>query len=139
MKKIALILIVLLASVASYSQSAYAYIDTLDISTISGADTTIFIPFRSEDGSGVTFDFTSLSADDGTLDFGYSNDKINFTSIDDTRNPFTLSTATYTKTVAGVAKSRIGFRADKWSYKYIAYKYTKGSSTTGDLIITWVR
>ena len=134
------LLIILVSFISLIGNAQYVAQDsTIDASTISGTDTTIFIEFRKERGTGLTVDFTELNANDGILDFGFSNDKVNFCSIDLSDNPYTLDKTVYTKSVNGVSKSRIGFYADKWSYKYIAVKFTKSSCTSGKLYIKFCR
>lgn len=120
-----------------FSQTVYT--DSITIAEITGTDTTIFINFRTEQGSNITFDFTNFNANTSTLDFGYSNDRVKMTSIDDTRNPFTLNVTTYAKAVNGTTKSCLSFDSDKWSYKYIAFKLTKGTTSAGTLIYSFVR
>jgi len=137
MKNLLIILFALL-SFGVFAQSGAPYVYTIDVSTIT-TDTTIFYGFRTEKGSSVTFDFTNFDADDATLSFGYSTNDSTMTAIDDTRNPFTLNTSTYTETVNGITKSRIAFRADKWNFKYVCWKLTLVSVTTGDLRVAYTR
>ena len=133
-----LILITLIAvSCSLFSQRVYT--DSIQVSAISGTDTTIFIPFKTENGSLMIFDFTNLSHNDGTLDFGYSNDGITFITPDVTGIPVTLSKVTYTKTCNGTAKSKFGFATNKWKTKYLAFKFTKGSNTSGALYYRFTR
>jgi hypothetical protein len=134
MKK--LLLILLLMPLLNYSQQTFTGSVTLASFT---TDTTIFIPFKAELGSAIEFDFTNFSNNTCTLDFGFSNTTTSFESIDDSRNPFTLNKTVYTKTVNGVAKSRLLFIKDKWNAKYIAIKLTRVSSGTGTFTWTWVR
>ena len=119
--------------------SQRVYTGTLDVSTISGTDTTLFIPFKTELGSAIVFDFTNFDADDAILNFGYSNNDSSMVSIDDSRNPFTLSTATYDFVVNGTTMAQLGFKDLKWGYKYIAIKLTLTSVTTGDFNYNFVR
>jgi len=127
MKNLLIILFVFIG-LTTFSQRIYT--DSILFSGITGSDTTLFIPFKTEMGSGIIFDFTSFDADDAILDFGYSNDGIGMVSIDDNRNPFTLDSTTYTKTVNGVTTVKLGFNNLKWSYKYICFKLTVSSVTT---------
>ena len=131
--------IILLIAIPFTLNAQRAYVDSIQISAITGTDTTLFVPFRTVDGGSIQFDFTNFDADDAILDFAQSNDKAGAITIDDTRIPVTLSKVTYTKSVNGVTKNRYGFEADQWNFKYIAIKLTKTSVTSGTLIWTWVR
>ena len=139
MKNLLIILFVFIG-LTTFSQRVYT--DSIDVSTISGADTMITIPFRSESGSSIEFDFTNFDADDAILDFGYINNRC-FSRADDNRLPLTLSTALYdyttncsvsSGTYAGVILTNI-----KWNSKYIVFKLTLTSVTTGTFIYSFIR
>ena len=136
MKKL-ITIILMLSCLAGFSQRVYT--GSIDVSTISGADTTLFIPFKTEMGSSIVFDFTDFDADDAVFSFGYSQNDSSMVSIDDSRNPFTLSTATYDNAVNGVTRAQLGFVNLKWGFKYIAFELTKTSVTTGTLNWYFVR
>ena len=132
-----LIVIFILTSFVGFSQRMFT--DTLDVSTIAGSDTTIFLSFKTESGSSIIFDFSNFDDTDATLSFGYSNDGVGMVTIDDSRNPFTLDTTAYAIAVNGTTYKEIGFHGLKWQYKYIAYKLTLNSVTSGNLIRKFVR
>lgn len=140
MKKLFGLFVLMLTFAVAYPQTVgYQVTDSIAITDITGTDTTLFIPFRSEFGSSITFDFTNFDAWDAILSFGYSTDKVGITTIDDNRNPFTLDSAVYAQAINGTTKCRIAFESDKWGFKYIAFKLTKTTVSSGTLIWTWNR
>ena len=137
MKTLVFILLITLTSIVSFAQKVN--VDSIQVSGITGADTTLFISFRAISGGSIVFDFTNFDANDGILDIGFSNDLNSFTSIDNSSNPFTLDKTAITKAVNGVSKSRISIEKSNWNFKYLAIKLTKSSNTSGALIWQYVR
>ena len=106
---------------------------SLPITSIVGSDTTIYVPAKN--CTLVTVDFSNFNADDATLDVGQSDDRVSFvsSSVSGLTWPITLSKVTYTKTANGYTRSRLCFEpsGDKWHGKYVVFKLTKVSVTSG--------
>ena len=135
MKNLLIILFVFIG-INLFSQRVYT--DSILITGITGADTTLTIPFKTEMGSSIMFDFTNFDADDAILDFGYSQGTC-FSRVDDNRIPIVLSTAVYDYDINGTTKAGILFKDLKWGSKEIMFKLTKTSVTSGTLIWRFVR
>ena len=129
--------LILLLLLPVFAISQQVYVDSIQVTGITGTDSSFFIQFRSEKGSSVEFDFTNFDANDATLDFGYSNTNTGFASVSGA--PYMLDSATYSKTVNGVTSRKMVIRSDKWSGKWVGFKLTKTSVSSGTLIWRWVR
>ena len=100
---------------------------SFDMSEISGTDTTFFYSWYTQFPWELQVDYSTLDADDATIDIGSSMDGTLYTSYDLTDMPYILNTAVKTSLTVF---SREGFSATN-----LGIKITKGTVTTGVLTI----
>ena len=131
MKKI-LFLFLMFLSVSSYGQFL-----ALDVSTITGTDTTIYRPANGT--TLVTFDFTTFNANDAQLDVGYTHNSVSFVTAEADSANLYLNKTTYTKSTNGYTRNRVAFipSGGKWYGPMLAFKLTKNSVTAGTLYVWW--
>ena len=142
MKKAAIIFIITLIGLAE-SLHANAQKTTnwgnIDVSTITNADTTVFIKFmKSEKATVITFDYTDFDAKDATLDLGYTFTDSTYVSAS-SDFPMVLDSISHTKSVitstGTVTRTRVKATGVKWRDSWAAVKLTKNSVTSGTLRI----
>lgn len=131
-----IVLILLLLPILGISQTIHT--DSIQASDISGSDTTIFLRFKAELASTITFDYTNFNAKDAVLDFGYA-DNLDTYQRASSDFPATMDSTAHTRTVNGVTRVTIRVIKDKWNSKYIAWTWTPNSVSSGTLIWRYTR
>lgn len=124
MKKLILILGIVLMGAFAFAQSPSI---TGSIRVPDGADTTVYIQFRTDIPWGGNFDFSAFDDVDAVLDLGNTMhaDSNKFDRLDDNRLPYTM------------ADSSVSFKDDDFPYGVLAIKLTKNSVTAGLLLYYW--
>ena len=116
-------LFIAIISFASFAQRNFE--ETFDVSTISGADTTLYFSWYSAQAWVLQYDYNTLDADDAVIDFGHSQDKSGIVLFVNDSLPYTMNTSYRT---LNAIYSRQGH-----SSEYVAIKITKNSVTSGSI------
>lgn len=150
MKKLIIILSLLFVVItiwAQYPTYGYCFNDTIFTANQTADDSVYFKEFRVIVGGSVTFDFSTVSANDATITFGYSPDGVvlipvssgSFT-LDITDSDLECYTFTTTADFDDVDTLHCkSFTKDVWSYKYIGWLLSKGSLTTDTVVIKYCK
>jgi len=126
-----LLIITLLVISANVFSQVYPKVDSFDLSS----DTTNFLRFQGKNPMYITWEFTTLDANDATLDVYYCHDdSLSCTLV--AGFPITLNkaSATYMTVINGDTANIIGLIKDNWPGGYVAHKVTLNSVTSGYLI-----
>ena len=135
MKTLTILLTIVTFCLVSFGQMSVPVSTTLDVSSISGTDTTLFFQMKKSTSRFITIDWTTFNAWDASIDYGYSSNDSTFTSADGA--PFTADSATYAKSVNSLIKVRRSFYQDVYPSRYYAVKVTLNTVSTGTLRIEW--
>ena len=132
MKRIALVLVLAVACLVGSSQtltsnSLYTLIDSLDLSTVTGADTTIYVNVPGNGVWSVDLQFATITGS-GTADIVAGNHT----------GSLELYATTATKTLTG-ASGTLKYDHDRLAWKFIGVKITMGTITAGILNATIIR
>jgi len=100
--------------------------NSVDVSTITTADTTTFTSL-SDGAWSLEVHWVGVAGAGGSVDLFYSNTDSTFSQVSHTDIPILLSTTTGTKIIY----------SGSWSPKYLTAIITKGSMTAGDVYLTF--
>jgi len=135
MKRLINISLFLLLTVTCFGQLGSKVVtDTiLDMSTVSGSDTLIWVRFYNNDPVSIEIEYGTLDADDATIEVGYSNTGTSHCNSDGDSFPFTLDATG--NAVSGASTTSLMIIKDKWNTFYTSLLITPNSVTSGYIIL----
>lgn len=130
-RKIFIILSLFIIMININAQSTIRKSGSINISSISGKDSTFFIKTGNFSNGIIEFEYTTLNQDDATLEVGTSKNGKTFTPYPQYDTPFLLNVTANRDTINGVVSATHVCLILLGRGEYKAFRITPNSVTTG--------